>query len=260
MTTTETAIITDEQKKLYKDEGYMILERIVPEEHLELLRSNCQERVDAIEADMAKQGVDRIGLNAKNSRYFAAFVYRERPEMGRFIFSEIMAEICRATIGDEAYLFWDQYVVKGTDKGKESAFSWHQDSGFGGTITAPEYVTCWVPLDDVSLENGTVFLLPYSEVGIRTLVKHVKDERTNDMVGYFGKNPGLPAIVPAGSIVVFSSYVFHRSGPNLSDKLRRVYLPQYSPAVQLDDDGKPRGQVVPFLHEGEIVWREGQPV
>jgi len=257
MTTTEAAFITDEQKQLYKDEGYMILESIVPEEHLELLRGNCQERVDAIEADMAKQGVTRIGLNAKNSRYFAAFVYRERPEMGRFIFSELMAEICRATIGDEAYLFWDQYVVKGTDK--DSAFSWHQDSGFGGTVKAPEYVTCWVTLDDVTLENGTVYLLPYSEVGIRTLVNHVKDPRTNDMVGYFGKNPGVPVVLPAGSIAVFSSFVFHRSGPNLTNKLRRVYLPQYSPTIQLDDEGKQRGQAVPFLKNGEIVWHEGQP-
>jgi ectoine hydroxylase-related dioxygenase (phytanoyl-CoA dioxygenase family) len=256
MTTTETAFITDEQKQLYKDEGYMILENCVPEEHLELLRANCQSRVDAIEADMAAQGVDRLGLNARGRRYFAAFCYEQKPELGRFVFSELMAEICRATIGNEACLFWDQYVVKGTDK--DSAFSWHQDSGFGGTITAPEYVTCWVTLDDVSLENGTVFLLPYSEVGIRTLVKHVRDPRTNDMVGYFGKTPGIPAIVPAGSIVAFSSFVFHRSGPNLTDKLRRVFVPQYSPAPQLDDEGKPRGQAVPFLHEGEIVWQPKQ--
>jgi ectoine hydroxylase-related dioxygenase (phytanoyl-CoA dioxygenase family) len=257
MTTTETSLITDEQKQLYKDEGYMILENVVSPQDLELLRSNCQERVDAIEADMVKQGVDRIGLNAKNSRYFAAFVYREHLEMGRFIFGELMAEICRATIGNEAYLFWDQYVVKGTDK--DSAFSWHQDSGFGGVFNAPEYVTCWIALDDVSLENGTVFLLPYSEVGIRTLVQHVRDPRTNDMVGYFGSNPGIPAIVPAGSIVAFSSFVFHRSGPNLTNKLRRVYLPQYSPAIQLDDAGQQRGQFVPFLRDGEIVWRDGQP-
>jgi ectoine hydroxylase-related dioxygenase (phytanoyl-CoA dioxygenase family) len=257
MTTAAEAIhITDEQKQLYKDEGYMVLERIVPEEHLELLRGNCQARVDAIEADMTKQGVDRIGLNKRGSRYFAAFCYRETLEMGRFIFSELMAEVCRATIGNEAYLFWDQYVVKGSDK--DSAFSWHQDSGFGGSFSAPEYVTCWVTLDDVSLENGTVFLLPYSEIGIRTLVKHVKDPRTNDMVGYFGSNPGIPAVVPAGSIVAFSSFVFHRSGPNLTNKLRRVFLPQYSPAPQLDDEGKPRGQAVPFLHDGEIVWRPGR--
>ena len=43
--------------------------------------------------------------------------------------------------------------------------------------------------------------------------------RTNDKVGYHGNDPGEPAIVPAGSIVVFSSRTFHRSGPNLTGQL-----------------------------------------
>jgi ectoine hydroxylase-related dioxygenase (phytanoyl-CoA dioxygenase family) len=226
MTTTlaPSTVVTEQDKQLFKDEGYMILKKCVPDDLLQLLRDNCQENIDAIEADMAAKGVDRIRLNAKGKRYFSAFCYKKNPIMGRFIFSELMAEICRATIGDEAYLFWDQYVVKGTDK--DSAFSWHQDSGYVH-LECPMYLTCWVTLDDVTLENGTVFLLPYSQVGIRSVVKHIPDPRTNDLVGYFGKDPGLPVVVPAGSIAAFSSYVFHRSGPNLTDKLRRVYLPQY---------------------------------
>jgi ectoine hydroxylase-related dioxygenase (phytanoyl-CoA dioxygenase family) len=122
------------------------------------------------------------------------------------------------------------------------------------------YLTCWVTLDDVTLENGTVFFLPYSRVGIRSVVQHIKDSRTNDMVGYFGKDPGIPAIVPAGSIVAFSSYVFHRSGSNLTDKLRRIYLPQYSSTVILDLHGKQWAQAVPFLKNGENIWREEDAV
>ena len=257
MTTTLTIPqITDEQKQHYKKEGYFILERCVPEEYLEMLRMDCKVRVDAIEADMASQGVERLGLNKKGSRYFAAFCYRETPALGEFVFGDLMAEVCEATIGGEAYLFWDQYVVKGTDT--DSSFSWHQDSGFSGTLDYSEYVTCWITLDDVSLENGTVYLLPYSEVGIRTVVKHVRDPRTNDMVGYFGSNPGVPAIVPAGSIVAFSSYLFHRSGANLTNKQRRIYVSQYAPAPILDAQGKQAGQAVPFTKKGEIVWRPGQ--
>ncbi len=144
-------------------------------------------------------------------------------------------------------------MVKGTDK--DSSFSWHQDSGYVH-LECPMYLTCWVTLDDVTLENGTVFLLPYSESGIRSVVKHIPDPRTNDLVGYFGKNPRhTPIVLPAGSIAVFSSYVFHRSGPNLTDKLRRVYLPQYSPEIIYNLKGEHHGQAIPFLKDGEIVWR-----
>jgi ectoine hydroxylase-related dioxygenase (phytanoyl-CoA dioxygenase family) len=247
------SVVTETQKQQFRDEGYFVLERIVPEEHLQLMRDNCQEFLDAADAEMTSKGVDRLGLNALGRRYFVHDCYKKKPELGRFIFSELMAEVCRATIGDEAYLFWDQYVVKGTDK--DSSFSWHQDSGFVH-MDCPMYLTCWVTLDDVTVENGTVYLLPYSHIGIRTVVKHIPDPMTNDKVGYFGKEQGIPVIVPAGSIVAFSSYVFHRSGPNLTDRQRRVYLPQYSPTVIRNVDGQPWGQAVPFLKSGEIVWNE----
>jgi len=71
------------------------------------------------------------------------------------------------------------------------------------------------------------------------------------MVGYFGDDPGVPALVEAGSIVCFSSTVFHRSGANTTDRLRRVYVAQYSPEPILDADGVSlRHQAMPVLGAG----------
>lgn len=250
--TQRPSLIADAQKQLFQDEGYMLLERVVPDEHLQLMRDRCQGFMDQMDAEMTAKGVDRIGINARGKRYFLSYAYQKAPALGQFVFSDLMADVCRATIGDTAYLFWDQYVVKGVDR--DTSFSWHQDSGYVH-LDCPMYLTCWVTLDDVTLDNGTVYLLPYSEAGIRSVVKHLPDPRTNDMVGYFGKNPGIPAILPAGSIAVFSSYVFHRSGPNLTNKLRRIYLPQYSPEIIRKQTGEQWGQAVPFLKNGEIVWK-----
>ncbi len=44
-----------------------------------------------------------------------------------------------------------------------------------------------------------------------------------------------------------------------SRKVSKGKWTQYSPTIQLDDEGKQRGQYVPFLKNGEIVWHEGQP-
>ena len=113
-------------------------------------------------------------------------------------------------------------------------FGWHQDSGFIGYPHAP-YLTCWIALDDVSEANGTVYLLPYARAGTRDVVEHVRDEETNDMIGYFGDDAGDPVVVPAGSIVCFSSTVFHRSGPNTTEHMRRIYVAQYSAVPLLDE-------------------------
>ena len=99
--------------------------------------------------------------------------------------------------------------------------------------------------------NGTVYVLPYDRSGTREVVPHRRDPATNDMVGYLGDDPGVPAIVDAGSIVCFSSTLFHRSGPNTTDRLRRVYVAQYSPEPIVDKDGDtPRHQAVPVLRAG----------
>jgi hypothetical protein len=53
-----------------------------------------------------------------------------RVRVRRFLFSELMAQIARAALGDTVYLFNEQYVVKAAERGMR--FGWHQDSGFVG--------------------------------------------------------------------------------------------------------------------------------
>jgi ectoine hydroxylase-related dioxygenase (phytanoyl-CoA dioxygenase family) len=162
-----------------------------------------------------------------------------------------MADICRVTLGPDAYLFNDQYVVKGTEG--ETSFSWHQDSGYIPYPHSP-YLTCWIALDEVDESNGTVYVLPYSRGGTRDVAPHRRDAGTGDMIGYFGDDAGIPAVVRAGSIVGFSSTVFHRSGANTTPAMRRAYVVQYSPEPILSEDGSgPRIQAVPLLREGDRV-------
>ena len=153
-----------------------------------------------MDAEMDRQGVTTLGINHKGSRYFVPFGAEKSAPLHDFVFSPLMAEICRATIGEDAFLFLDQYVVKAAERGM--TFSWHQDEGYI-PYDNPPYVGCWCALDDVTEENGTIYVLPYDRAGTKTKVKHVQDKDTNDMVGYFGEDPGIPIIAPAGSIAVF---------------------------------------------------------
>jgi len=248
--------ITEAQKKQYQDEGYFILERVIPDAHVEMLREECARYIRMIEDEMDRQGKDVIGINHRNSRYFISNRYKESASIASFIFSDLMADICRATLGDEAYLFHEQYVVKAAEKGMK--FGWHQDSGYVGHAHKP-YLTCWCTLDDVNEENGSVYILPYSRAGVREMVKHSREDGTNDLIGYFGDDPGIPVVVPVGSVAVFSSVCFHRSGPNRTNKMRRVYLPQYSAEpITTPDGSKLWSFAEPFLKDGQNVTVPGE--
>jgi hypothetical protein len=52
----------------------------------------------------------------------------------------------------------------------------------------------------------------------------VRDQESNDLVGYFGDDPGDPLIVPAGSIACFSTTLINRSSANTTDRMRRLDL------------------------------------
>jgi ectoine hydroxylase-related dioxygenase (phytanoyl-CoA dioxygenase family) len=250
MSTLTIPEISPEQRDRYREEGFFVLDSVIPQHDLAFLREQCDSLIAEQDAEMDRQGTDELHLSRRNSRYFVFLAFQQRPELGKFIFSDLMAEICRATIGDEALLFWEQFVVKGTDT-KKAAFGWHQDSGYVDHPHAP-YVNCWVPLDDVSEENGTIYILPYSRAGTRERVEHrVVDGK--DRVGYFGDDPGEPVICPAGSIAVFSSTAFHRSGANFTDRMRRIYAVQYSPEIVYEPDGSLKGLAEPFLAGGKRV-------
>jgi ectoine hydroxylase-related dioxygenase (phytanoyl-CoA dioxygenase family) len=225
--------ITPTQIRNFHDEGFLVLESVLPAGDLAVLRGVCERLIDERDREMDGLGVDMLDLDHRGRRYFL-HAYDTSPAVRRFLLSDLMAEIAHAVLGDTVYLFNEQYVVKAAERGMR--FAWHQDSGFIG-YEHPPYLTCWIALDDVTETNGTVYLLPYSRAGTRDVVEHVHDEQTNDMVGYSGPDPGDPVVVPAGSVVAFSSTALHRSGPNTTDRMRRVYVAQYSPAPILSEDG-----------------------
>lgn len=115
------------------------------------------------------------------------------------------------------------------------------------------YVTFWCALEDVNEENGTVYLLPHSRAGTREVVEHASEAGSNDKVGYHGDDAGIPVVLSAGGIAVFSSTTFHRSGPNGTDTMRPVLVAQFSPEPILNPDGNPRHWAVPFLKDGRRV-------
>lgn len=237
-----------ERSRQFRADGFVVLERIIEERDLAMLRAECQQFIDQKDREMDAAGSDVLDLDQRGKRYFVNDCSMRSAALRQFVVGDLMADIVGALLGDDAYLFNDQYVVKGAEVG--TRFAWHQDSGYVG-YPHPPYLTCWSALDDMSEANGTVYLLPYDRAGTREVVPHQRDDGTNDLIGYRGPDPGIAVEVPAGSIACFSSTVFHRSGANRTPALRRAYIVQYSPEpILLADRSRVRHQAVPFLRAG----------
>ncbi len=248
-----STVITNDQLKQFKEDGFCIVKDAIPQELIARLRDECQRFIKEKDDEMDRKGVEVDEINHKGKRYFIALRYKDSKTMQDLIFGKEMEEITRKILGEKVYLFLEQFVVKAADKGM--TFSWHQDSGYLD-FDHPPYLSVWCPLDDVTEENGTVYLLPYKDAGTKHRIDHVLQEGTNDKIGYFGDNPGVPAVLKAGDVALFSSTCFHRSGANKTNKSRRVLLIQYSSEPILKNTGEPLYWAEPFLESGKNIKAE----
>ena len=167
-------MITKDQRFRFQQQGYIVLEKILSESVLAWLQSRCDEAVDWKASGMLSSGIEEEGINLLGKRYFVSGFRKQNPELDRFLFGDVMAEISSGLLGETVYLHNEQFVVKGQDQ--RSRFAWHQDSGYsvyrGGAELHTPYLTCWIALDDMSARNGTISVLPFDEFGEGQLVEH----------------------------------------------------------------------------------------
>lgn len=241
----------------YEKDGFAILPNVIDPGMLEMLQMECGYFIGYTDAWMENKDLEVMGITHKGKRYFISNRYRKSPEMHRFLFGDLMREITKSFLGPDAYLFVEQWVVKGAEQGMK--FAWHQDSGYVKFIDPANvhkpYLTCWCALDDMSPANGTISVLPHDVVGTRNhVLDHVSEKGTNDLVGYHGDELGIEINVPKGSVVVFSSTSLHRSSANTTDRRRRAYLAQYSSEPIYSSSGKLWSMAVPFVRDGNVIY------
>src|SRR4051812_6860022 len=109
--------ISEDQVRQYREQGVVLLDRVVPPEHLALLRDECAVAMRTCDAAMDAAGKTVDGINHKGSRYFIGNPSVERRGLFDFIYGPLMADVCRTLLGPDAWVFWEQYVVKGAENG-----------------------------------------------------------------------------------------------------------------------------------------------
>jgi phytanoyl-CoA hydroxylase len=126
----------------------------------------------------------------------------------------------------DARLYWEQAVSKPPQARTE--LPWHQDNGYT-PLVPEEYVTCWLALDDADLDNGCLWVIPGSH---RQGTLPHRNGAGPFRVGHDGPDVDGEAVpVARGSVLVFSSLLMHRSGPNITDRPRRSWILQYCSAA-----------------------------
>ena len=214
-------LVSRGQVSQWNEQGFFLLQNVIAAETIDQLIAEIDPLEEKAEAFLRTQEDQRFHIARADEITFTTHVVKRSTFVKEFLKSELFVDLCLDLIGGDTRLYWDQAVYKKPDTRQE--FPWHQDNGYN-FVLPQDYLTCWIPITDTTLENGCPWVAPgvhktgtlnhwWTELGFECL-KDVKD--------------ALAVEAKAGDIVIFSSLTPHRTGPNLTDTVRKAYIAQYA--------------------------------
>src|SRR5262249_55631891 len=112
-----------------------------------------------------------VPVSQLDDRYVITGFVRRSRFVRQLVFSDLMASICRATLGNDAFLYSDTFVCKAPHN--QHGWIWHQDCSFldyVGCGHSPPNLSVWVALDDMTSQNGALRVLPFSVLDVRKVI------------------------------------------------------------------------------------------
>ena len=124
---------------------------------------------------------------------------------------------------------------------KRNTLEWHQErSFFPQNRDGLHSLVCWIPLTSVTEEMGAIHISPESHTGglITSAQNEKKSELSTRQISvpeeYIKKYEDLVVPVDAGDVVFFNMLLYHRSGINISDKVRFAVQSRFHTATADD--------------------------
>ena len=259
-----TYLSQDQKDQFWKD-GVIVCEDAVSDTQLAQLRAEFESWVEdsrSYDDDYGEtqDGRARFDLQPGHSAEQPALRRVQSPEVVSDVFATVMREArtvdyCAELIGPS--LRFHHGKVNSKQPGSKTEIKWHQDFPFQ-PMTNDDIITCLLFLDDVTMENGPLEVIPGSHKG--PLYSHwhngvftglvdetIIDNYRDDIVSCTGK---------AGSVCLMHASLLHGSTPNLSDRPRTLYITTYyaEDAIELSPNHLP-SKLTHELVRGEVSGR-----
>ncbi len=257
----------DSLKSQYSEQGYAILEGVIPQTALESIRDAAARIVDEFDIDRHRTVFSTLDQDRGRDRYFldsaqAVHCFLEEdalddrgklirpkalainkighamhdlvPEFTRFCRLPIFADTLRR-IGYLSPLLWQtMYIFKQPRIGGE--VRWHQDASY--LISQPASVVgFWIAVEDSHRDNGCLWLEPG---GHRSPLREIYEVNWGNETGTLRNlnntawpetDDAIAVEVPSGSIVIFHDHMPHYSSKNLSEHSRQAFTMHFSDAA-----------------------------
>jgi len=122
---------------------------------------------------------------------------------------------------------YDQLLAKRPYK-DDAVFEWHQDQAYWPVFPDSRTATCWLAIDDSTLENGCMRFVPGSHLQPIRPHRPLKGDRGEAHTLLTDVDPARDEVRPVpirrGDVTVHNERVLHGSGGNRTGGWRRAYV------------------------------------
>jgi phytanoyl-CoA hydroxylase len=232
-----TEQLSDTDVQFFREHGYLAMNGLLTAAEVEDCKAALSDlahrrtvwdkRVWAQEEPYFAQG----GQDARNDdpelriRKLAFFVHLE-PRLHHVASHPRILSIVDALIGPGSRMIQDMALLKPPFRGSEKP--WHQDAAYFDWTPLGGVVGTWVALDEATIDNGCMQVIPGShELGPAPHF-HVRDCQLADQRVQVAQAVAIP--LQPGGILFFSGLLHHGTPPNMTAMRRRALQFHYAGA------------------------------
>lgn len=221
-TSTFNVIPTDEQVAFYRDNGYLVVERITTDAELEWLTKVFEAIFDDPTATF-NPGADPAhdGPSLLSQSMFPELRF---PEVMQSTYHRNARRFASALMGlpaDELTM-WGHMIRK--PPARSLAAPWHQDEAYWEPELDYNAIGAWLPLHDVTVERGCMQFIPGSHKGDVLMHRHLGDPKGNLLLADgVDEAKAVACPLPAGGCTFHHPRTLHYTAPNTTDEPRLAY-------------------------------------
>jgi len=231
---------TDQDHEQFSEQGYLRLGKVFDQtealqqriDDIMLGKISCetmQFQLDGATGEYEKLAPNTPGHKGATLAYRRITGLEQDPLFLTYMQYPLFRQITRRYIGEDVSIFRAMFMNKPAHQGTK--LPWHQDVGKGWGVDTTPTITVWTALDDATLENACMQLVPGShKLGILNEGHYTSEE---DQAKHILPEDIIDLEAKAGEAILLNNLTLHRSDVNPTDLPRRALSVAYM-------DGKTR--------------------
>lgn len=221
--------LTNEQVEFYNEYGYLANIKLLDEAQVEQLKAELEQIMDPAHPlnHLYHEFHSNESSDPDKTLFHALGAWRITEGFHDVLWNPAFTMAASQLLGNKAVRFWhDQLFCKPAKHG--GVVAWHQDYSYWTRTGPVQHLTCWVGLDDATIENGCLYYVPRSHTwglldkpalagDMDGLMQYLTDEQKA------GFKP-VPIELKKGHATFHHPLMVHGSYANSSPKSRRAFV------------------------------------